>query len=49
MPVAASIATDGLPPRGNVPTSDRSDDTDGPDPVDNADGADYADDNHQWE
>ena len=47
MPVAASIAMDGLPPRGNVPTSDRSDDTDGPDPVDNAAGADYADDNHQ--
>ena len=30
MPVATSIATGGLPPRGNVPTSDRSDDTEGP-------------------
>ena len=49
MPVATSIATGGLPPRGNVPTSDRSDDTEGPDavPVGNADGADNADDNHQ--
>ena len=49
MPVATSIATGGLPPRGNVPTSDRSDDTEGPDavPVGNADDADNADDNHQ--
>ena len=49
MPVATSIVTDGLPPRGNVPTSDRSDDTEGPYavPVDNADGADNADDIHQ--
>ena len=52
MPVATSIATSGLPPRGNVPTSDRSDDTEGPDSVpvgnaDDADNADNADDNHQ--
>ena len=52
MPVATSIATSGLPPRGNVPTSDRSDDTEGPDAVpvgnaDDADNADNADDNHQ--
>ena len=49
MPVATSIATDGLLLRGNVPTSDRSDDTKGPDavPVDNADGVVNADDNRQ--
>ena len=49
MSVATSVATDGLPLRGNVPTSDRSDDTEGPNavPVDNDDGADNADDNHQ--
>ncbi len=49
MPVATSIATGGLPTRGNVPTSDRSDDTEGADavPAGNADGADNADDNHQ--
>ena len=43
------VATDGLPLRGNVPTSDRSDDTEGPNavPIDNDDGADNADDNHQ--
>ena len=49
MPVATSVATDGLPLRGNVPTSDRSDDTEGPNavPVDNDHGADNADHNHQ--